>query len=115
MKQPDHVITCVYCGQAYPKYTPADGADVAVLTAHIKVCPKHPMRALEAELGALRIRNIELQGFAEQALSYLDQGGNASVYDPSWIRPKALSQQEVKEACIQAYHWIHKLLEQLRL
>ena len=37
----DRTLTCVYCGHAYPPGTPAHGADV--LTAHIKVCPKHPL------------------------------------------------------------------------
>lgn len=46
----DHIITCVYCGQAYPENTPTHGADVKVLTEHIKVCPKHPMSSLVKEL-----------------------------------------------------------------
>ena len=54
MKTPDHIITCVYCGQAYPENTPTHGADVKVLTEHIKKCPKHPMRELENELTELR-------------------------------------------------------------
>ena len=49
-KLPDHVITCVYCGQAYPENTPTHGADVKVLTEHIKVCPKHPMKAMREAL-----------------------------------------------------------------
>lgn len=47
---PDHIITCVYCGQQYPENTPTHGKDVAVLTEHIKVCPEHPMRKVEEEL-----------------------------------------------------------------
>ena len=43
---PDHIITCVYCGRAYPENTPTHGADVKVLTDHIKVCTKHPMKKL---------------------------------------------------------------------
>jgi hypothetical protein len=46
------VLTCVYCGQQYPQGTPAAGAQV--LTNHIRVCPQHPMRALETELRSLR-------------------------------------------------------------
>jgi hypothetical protein len=45
------VLTCVYCGHAYPPGSPEHGAEV--LTEHIKVCEKHPMRALEAELALL--------------------------------------------------------------
>ena len=46
LQKPDHTITCVYCGQAYPEHTPTHGADVKVLTNHIKVCSKHPMKKL---------------------------------------------------------------------
>lgn len=48
-----NVLTCVYCGHAYPQGTPPHGAKV--LTDHIKVCAKHPMgvvrRALVAFVG----------------------------------------------------------------
>lgn len=53
--QPDYqprVITCVYCGQAYPQDTPTWGD--AILTEHIKVCEKHPMRKAEADIRKLR-------------------------------------------------------------
>ena len=46
------VLTCVYCGEAYPPGSPDHGADV--LTAHVKVCEKHPMRASEVEIARLR-------------------------------------------------------------
>ncbi len=42
------VLTCAYCGHAYPPGTPASQADQ--LSAHIRVCEKHPMRELEREL-----------------------------------------------------------------
>lgn len=41
--KPDHIIICVYCGHEYPENTPTHGADVKVLTDHIKECNKHPM------------------------------------------------------------------------
>ena len=47
-----NILTCVYCGMAYPEGTPPHGAKV--LTDHIKVCEKHPMRELEEELRATR-------------------------------------------------------------
>lgn len=56
-----NVITCVYCGHAYPAGTPASGADVAVLTNHIKICPKHPMRLLEEEILKLKKTISQLQ------------------------------------------------------
>jgi hypothetical protein len=40
------VVTCVFCGAAYPHDTPTHGAEV--LVEHIKVCEKHPLRAAEA-------------------------------------------------------------------
>ena len=46
----DGVVTCVYCGMEYPEGTPTHGA--SVLTEHIKVCKKHPMRELESQLSA---------------------------------------------------------------
>ena len=49
-----NVITCVYCGFTYPEDTPTHGAPI--LTEHIKVCEKHPMRALEEELRKLKLQ-----------------------------------------------------------
>ena len=45
------VMTCVYCGHAYPPGTPTSGAQA--LTDHIKVCKKHPMRAAEQRIATL--------------------------------------------------------------
>lgn len=56
MHKETQVLTCVYCGTAYPPGTPASGSDV--LTAHIKVCEKHPMREVEMQLAAA-LREIE--------------------------------------------------------
>ena len=50
-KPESRVLTCVYCGHEYPQDTPAHGAKV--LTDHIKVCEKHPMRKLRAALVGL--------------------------------------------------------------
>ncbi len=48
------ILTCVYCGHAYPPGTPASQHEA--LTAHIKVCEKHPLgvvrRALVGLVGA---------------------------------------------------------------
>lgn len=50
---PRHVIlTCVYCGHAYPDGTPTAKHDL--LTAHIKVCEKHPLRAAEERIERLK-------------------------------------------------------------
>jgi len=46
------ILTCVYCGLEYPQNTPAWGSNI--LTEHIKVCEKHPLRKAEAEIQKLK-------------------------------------------------------------
>jgi len=41
------VVTCVYCGHAYPPGSPTHGAQL--LKDHIAACEKHPMREVIAE------------------------------------------------------------------
>ena len=48
-----NILTCVYCGMAYPEGTPPHSAKI--LTDHIKVCNKHPMR--KAEVVIVKLRN----------------------------------------------------------
>lgn len=52
MASNSRVLTCVYCGMEYPQDTPAHGAQI--LTDHIKVCEKHPMRELEKQNREMR-------------------------------------------------------------
>ena len=52
MEKTPNTLTCVYCGMAYPEGTPPHGA--RILTEHIKVCEKHPMRQAEATISKLR-------------------------------------------------------------
>lgn len=40
------VVTCAFCGQSYGPGTPSSGA--VVLGEHVRVCPQHPMRRVEA-------------------------------------------------------------------
>jgi len=42
-----NTLTCVYCGHEYPEGTPPHGAQI--LTDHIRVCEKHPLRLCEKE------------------------------------------------------------------
>ena len=50
----ERVLTCVYCGHAYPPGSPSHGSEV--LTEHIKTCPRHPMTAVRNQLkGAVRL------------------------------------------------------------
>ncbi len=56
----DRVLTCVYCGMEYPQDTPSWGNEI--LTDHIKICPKHPMREAEGKIIKLRAALIGLVG-----------------------------------------------------
>lgn len=60
MSKATTVLTCVYCGMKYPNDTPTWGANV--LTEHIKICDKHPMRELEAKYAKVRTALIGLVG-----------------------------------------------------
>lgn len=82
------VLTCVYCGQEYPQDTPAWGDKV--LTDHIRVCPKHPMRKVEADkillraalaglVGASGKADLEQMEVAIRALSAPDSDKAASI------------------------------------
>lgn len=44
----ERTLTCAFCGETYPSGTPATNHEV--LTAHVNVCPQHPIAALKAEL-----------------------------------------------------------------
>ena len=61
----NRVLTCVYCGHEYPQETPSWGNEV--LTEHIRVCPKHPMRKAEADIALLRKALIGLVGVESKA------------------------------------------------
>ena len=45
------VLTCVYCGHQYPEGTPS--AKHELLTEHIRVCEKHPLRDAELKIKTL--------------------------------------------------------------
>lgn len=47
-----NILTCVYCGMAYPEGTSPYGSQI--LTDHIKICEKHPLREAEAKILKLR-------------------------------------------------------------
>jgi hypothetical protein len=59
------VLTCVYCGKEYPQDTPAWGSNV--LTQHIKICEKHPMREAERKIARLRNALIGMVGVEERS------------------------------------------------
>lgn len=60
-----NTLTCVYCGMAYPEGTPPHGSQI--LTDHIKVCEKHPLRTAEAKIARLRKALAELVGASDKA------------------------------------------------
>ncbi len=55
-----NTLTCVYCGMAYPEGTPPHGNQI--LTDHIKICEKHPLRQAEVKITKLRKALISLVG-----------------------------------------------------
>jgi len=59
------ILTCVYCGHEYPQDTPASGDKV--LTDHIKICEKHPMREAEKTIVLLRTALVGLVGSDDRA------------------------------------------------
>lgn len=60
--EPVREVTCVYCGRVYPDGTPTHQNEL--LTEHIKVCEKHPMRQVEAGYKELSERLSRIQAFA---------------------------------------------------
>ncbi len=56
----NRILTCVYCGKIYPEGTPTHGSQV--LTDHIKVCEKHPLRESEKKIDVLKKALIGLVG-----------------------------------------------------
>lgn len=54
------ILTCVYCGHEYPQDTPAHGSEI--LTNHIRVCEKHPLRKAEKDISLLRPALVGLIG-----------------------------------------------------
>jgi hypothetical protein len=70
-----NILTCAYCGMAYPEGTPPHGSKV--LTDHIKVCEKHPMyklrKALADMVGASTKKELEQMELALRAMPGIEQ------------------------------------------
>jgi hypothetical protein len=49
----ERVLTCIYCGHAYPPGSPTHGAEV--LTEHAMTCQKHPLATAVRALRDIRI------------------------------------------------------------
>lgn len=56
----NNIVTCVYCGHQYPNGTPA--AKHQLLTDHIKICEKHPLRDAEIKIRKLKAALVGLIG-----------------------------------------------------
>ena len=68
------VVTCVYCGMEYPDGTPT--AKARILTEHIKVCDKHPMRAAERRITELEQALIAAKAYVEKAIKESGDNNN---------------------------------------
>ena len=65
------IITCVFCGQEYPIGTPTHGSEI--LTEHIKICERHPLRKAESDVAVLRAALVGLIGAdSEQELRQME-------------------------------------------
>lgn len=81
-----NILTCVYCGQAYPEGTPAHGPANKVLTDHIKVCPKHPLKKALDDIKLLRgalvgVVGVDSKDALEEMLSTITAGSSVSRKD----------------------------------
>ncbi len=75
-----NTLTCVYCGMAYPEGTPPHGSKV--LTDHIRICEKHPMRELESQLAA----SEKARAVAEARMAMVSQAVFEAGTEPlAWI------------------------------
>jgi hypothetical protein len=92
------VLTCVYCGQAYPQDTPAWGDKV--LTEHIRVCTKHPLRQAEAKIELLRKALLDVFYAANCALWLLEQEELRSLLKGDWGDPEATRNLLRKAGCV---------------
>jgi hypothetical protein len=75
----DIVVTCVYCGMQYPEDTPCHGAEI--LTEHIKVCEKHPLRKAECEIVNLENIIMEQNEMLSSAFYIAERNGNYTDWD----------------------------------
>lgn len=56
----DRLLTCVYCGEAYPPGSPTHGSKV--LTDHIEGCTEHPLYHARQQIAKLRASLVGLIG-----------------------------------------------------
>ncbi len=101
LQNTDQVLTCVYCGHAYPPGTPTSNHDL--LTEHIAKCPAHPMHGVTSALReavhvmdkGMKVRMGKQFPALEQPLEQALKVGRAALAD-SVDRP-ALKLQQFKD------------------
>jgi len=69
----DRVLTCVYCGQEYPRGTPRSQHEL--LYEHIAQCPKHPLSKAVQFIKDLQyvLRNQSEPGFNHDLGEWIEQ------------------------------------------
>lgn len=65
-----NILTCVYCGNEYPKGTPPSGSQI--LTDHIKVCEAHPLFKANSHIAKLRAALLGLIGCEASELQEME-------------------------------------------
>lgn len=110
------IVTCVYCGHEYPEGTPTSQHEL--LTEHIKVCKKHPMKGAlddhcrerearqKAEgqleecretLGQWRIEAARLQGELTDHVVKLAITEKALLTEEPWRKKAEAENQKLRE------------------
>jgi len=74
------VLTCAFCGQAYPPDTP--DSNHVMLTAHVHICPEHPMRGAEMERDAARAKLAKVASVAASAHVWAHR---TAAPIPAWV------------------------------
>jgi hypothetical protein len=81
------VLTCAFCGEAYPPGTPETNDER--LRAHVAVCAKHPMRESEAERARLQAAGDALAARLEEGIELV--GGLLCSARIGWESARALA------------------------
>lgn len=93
------VLTCAFCGEEYPADTPPSQHDA--LTAHVRVCVRHPMRAVEQERDALAARVTALEHALD--IETLRQYHDLSFADPPSYHESGVTDLWACDVCIEKF------------
>jgi hypothetical protein len=105
------VLTCVYCGQEYPQDTPTHGHQI--LTDHIKICKKHPLREAEAEIAKLKKQIAKLRRTEQLTAEGLREACGDDIWGECPQYPVEEWHQSVQEDATRNGYWewaVHKLI-----